>query len=89
MPTILFSQLLLAVILVMCYRGDPWARWILIAFMAFGVLRAGAELFGEDYPVWIVAIQTAYSAAIIALLQTRATRAFLEEQRSKLRRFAR
>jgi len=86
-PTLLLSLAFSVFLVVMCYRGDPWARWILIAFIGLDAVRTVLEALGEGgIPWWAAAIATALDGAVIALLQAPSARSFLTLQRSKRQR---
>jgi hypothetical protein len=83
LPAVLLSATFVGFLLAVCYRGDPWARWIVIVFVALGTVRSLALMHAERVPWWIGVLQIAWSAAGIALLQAPASRAFLREQRAR------
>jgi hypothetical protein len=87
LPDLLLSLAGMAYILVVCYRGDPWARWILVGILALGMVQAVLAALGPDgVPWWAAAAQIAWSAIVIALMQAPSARSFLAHQRSKRRR---
>jgi hypothetical protein len=87
LPGVLLSATLVGFVLALCYRGDPWARWIVVGLVALGTLRSLAMMRIERVPWWIALLQIAWSATVIALLQAPAARAFLREQRARRHSF--
>ena len=83
LSTVLPTALLMTFMAVMCYRGDPWARWLIILALAVTAMTTVLAVIADDAPRWIIAAQFVQSGAVITLLQWPAARAFLRERRAR------
>jgi hypothetical protein len=83
LPVVLLSATLVVFVLTLCYRGDPWARWMISAFIVLGTVRSLQDMSYQRYPWWITMLQVGWALSIVVLLEAPAARVFFRQQRAR------
>jgi len=90
LPKVLIQAGITVFVLARCYRGDVWARWLILAAVGWGVLQGVAGFLDPgEMPRWAGVGQVAWAMSVILLLQAPAARRFLRARLEQRRRTSR